>query len=253
MSLPWLQEILHGCEANLAARQQEAERTLKQAEAERQAQAQSLDEQIAAAVAAAMQAQTSRDNGHSPQQRTAAAPPQPPDAEGLASGHDHDPSWCPKHEVTMRWHDGNAVPIYRVTLVRESRLPHTQPQLRSSRDAAVLFRQYLGEVDREHFRVAMLDQKHKVIGINTVSMGSLTASVVHPREVMKPAILSNAAALLCCHNHPSGAPQPSQEDRALTKRLVDAGQLLGIHVIDHIILGDGSETYYSFADEGLLP
>ena len=92
-----------------------------------------------------------------------------------------------------------------------------------------------------------------VIGINTVSIGSLTASVVHPREVMKPAILSNAAALLCCHNHPSGAPQPSQEDRTLTKRLVDAGQLLGIHVIDHLILGDGSETYYSFADEGLLP
>jgi DNA repair protein RadC len=76
-----------------------------------------------------------------------------------------------------------------------------------------------------------------------------TSPVAYPT---KPAILSNAAALLCCHNHPSGAPQPSQEDRALTKRLVDAGQLLGIHVIDHIILGDGSETYYSFADEQLL-
>src|SRR6266851_3844710 len=84
--------------------------------------------------------------------------------------------------------------------------------------------------------VAMLDQKNKIIGINTVSMGSLTASVVHPREVMKPAILSNAAALLCCHNHPSGSPQPSQEDRVLTKRLVDAGKLLGIAVLDHLIL-----------------
>ena len=98
----------------------------------------------------------------------------------------------------------------------------------------------------------MVDQKHKVIGINTVSMGSLTASVVHPREVMKPAILSNAAALLLCHNHPSGAPQPSQEDRALTSRLVDVGKLLGINVLDHLILADGNETYYSFADEGLL-
>src|SRR5262249_8139162 len=76
------------------------------------------------------------------------------------------------------------VPVYRVTLVRERRLPHAQPQLRSSREAAVLFRQHLGEVDREHFMVAMLDQKHKVIGINTVSIGSLTASVVHPREGM---------------------------------------------------------------------
>src|SRR5262249_30711886 len=100
MALPWLQESLHGCEANLAARQQEAEE-------ERQAQARSLDEQIAAAVAAAMKAQASRNNGQSPQQRTAAAP-QPPDAEGLASAHDHDPSWCLKHQVTMRWHDGNA-------------------------------------------------------------------------------------------------------------------------------------------------
>jgi hypothetical protein len=108
LSLPWLQDILHGCEAHLAARQQEAERILKQAEEERQAQARSLDEQIAAAVAAAMQAQTSRNNGHNPQQRTAAAPPQPPDAESLASAHDHDPSWCLKHQATMRWHDGNA-------------------------------------------------------------------------------------------------------------------------------------------------
>jgi DNA repair protein RadC len=123
-----------------------------------------------------------------------------------------------------------------VTLVREHAVAVAQPQIRSSRDAAVLFRQHLGAVDREHFMVAMLDQKNKVIGINTVSMGSLTASVVHPREALKPAILSNAAALVCCHNHPSGAPQPSQEDRALTKRLVDAGKLLGINVLDHIIL-----------------
>ena len=99
------------------------------------------------------------------------------------------------------------IPVYRIMLVRESQLPHTQPQIRSSRDAAVIFRQHLGEVDREHFMVAMMDQKNKVIGINTVSMGSLTASVVHPRECFKPAILSNAAALLCCHNHPSGAPR----------------------------------------------
>jgi len=145
-----------------------------------------------------------------------------------------------------------SIPVYRVTLVRERRLPHTQPQIRSSRDAAALFRQHLGDVDREHFLVAMLDQKNKVIGINTVSMGSLTASVVHPREVMKPAILSNAASLLCCHNHPSGAPQPSNEDRALTKRLVEAGKLLGIAVLDHLILGDGTDVYFSFADENLL-
>jgi DNA repair protein RadC len=143
-------------------------------------------------------------------------------------------------------------PVYRVMLVREANVTLAQPQIRSSRDAAVVFREYLGNVDREHFLVAMLDQKNKIIGINTVSMGSLTASVVHPREVFKACILSNAAALLCCHNHPSGAPQPSREDRALTTRLVDVGKLLGINVLDHIVLGDGSEAYFSFADEGLL-
>jgi len=145
-----------------------------------------------------------------------------------------------------------STPIYRVTLVREANVTLTQPQIRSSRDGAVVFRHHLGDVDREFFMVAMLDQKNKIIGINTVSMGSLTASVVHPREVFKAAILSNAAALLLCHNHPSGSPQPSREDRALTTRLVDAGKLLGINVLDHIILGDGNETYFSFADEGLL-
>jgi len=108
MSLPWLQDILHGCEANLAARQQEAEHSRQQAEEERQAQARSLDEQIAAAVAAAMKAQAASNNGHSPQRRTVAAPHQPPEAERLASAPDHDPGWCPKHQVTMRWHEGNA-------------------------------------------------------------------------------------------------------------------------------------------------
>jgi hypothetical protein len=101
MSLPWLQEILHGCEANLAARQQETEE-------EQKVQQRTLDEQIAAAVAAAMRAQASRNNSQSPPRCSAAAPHQPPEAERLASAHDHEPGWCPKHQVTMRWHEGNA-------------------------------------------------------------------------------------------------------------------------------------------------
>ena len=100
--------------------------------------------------------------------------------------------------------------------------------------------------------VLMLDQKNRVIGINTVSVGSLTASVVHPRECFKPAILSNAASIILAHNHPSGQPQPSQEDRVLTVRLVTAGKLLGISILDHVIIGDGTSSYFSFADEGLL-
>jgi len=144
------------------------------------------------------------------------------------------------------------VAIYRVTLVRESSLQVPGECLRSSQDAASLIRTYLRGADREHFIVLLLNRKNRVIGMNTVSVGSLTASVVSPREVFKPAILSNAAAILCAHNHPSGDPQPSSEDRALTTRLVQGGKLLGIEVLDHIIVGDGTDAYFSFADNGTL-
>jgi DNA repair protein RadC len=144
-----------------------------------------------------------------------------------------------------------SLPIYRVTLVREGQLPSYEQRIRSSRDASRLLATYLAGVDREHFVVLLLDQKNQVIGFHTVSMGSLTASIVHPREVFKAAILANAAAMICGHNHPSGDVQPSREDRAITLRLVDAGKLLGISVVDHIIIG-GDGRYFSFADEGLL-
>ena len=98
----------------------------------------------------------------------------------------------------------------------------------------------------------LLNRKNAVIGINTVSVGSITASVVHPREVFKPAILANAAAVICAHNHPSGDPQPSNEDRALTTRLVQAGKLLGIDGLDHVIIGDGTTQHFSFADNNPL-
>jgi len=114
-----------------------------------------------------------------------------------------------------------------------------------------MLQEFLADTDREHFVILMLDQKNQVIGINTVSIGSLTASVVHPREVYKPAILSNCAALTLGHNHPSSDPQPSKEDRAITQRLKEAGALLGINVLDHLVIGtDG--RYFSFADENLL-
>jgi DNA repair protein RadC len=145
----------------------------------------------------------------------------------------------------------DGIPIYRVSLVREGRVSCYNQQIRSAVDASTLLHTYLEDVDREHFVVIMLNQKNKVIGMNTVSVGSLTASVVHPREVWKPAILSNAAAIILAHNHPSGDCQPSKEDRALTARLVEAGKLLGISILDHIVIG-GEGKYFSFADEGLL-
>jgi DNA repair protein RadC len=89
---------------------------------------------------------------------------------------------------------------------------------------------------REHFLVLLLNARHEVIGRETVSVGSLNASIVHPREVFKPAITASAAAVILVHNHPSGDPEPSEEDLAITKRLAEAGELLGIQVLDHVIV-----------------
>ena len=101
-----------------------------------------------------------------------------------------------------------SVPIYRVSLVREGKMPTYESRIRSSANASALLHTYLADVDREHFVILLLDQKNQVIGIHTVSMGSLTASVVHPRDVFKVAILSNAASINCGLNHSSGDPQP---------------------------------------------
>jgi len=163
----------------------------------------------------------------------------------------------PKHQLPLFAQESastvreDGIPIYRVSLVREGRLPYYEQRIRTSAIASTILHTYLADVDREHFVILLLDQKNQVIGIHTVSIGSLTASVVHPREVFKVAILANAAAILCGHNHPSGDCQPSREDRAMTTRLVEAGKLLGISVLDHIIIG-GEEKYFSFGDEGLL-
>jgi DNA repair protein RadC len=144
-----------------------------------------------------------------------------------------------------------SIPIYRVTLVREGKIPTYESRIRSSANAYSVLQEFLADTDREHFVILMLDQKNQMIGINTVSIGSLTASVVHPREVYKPLILSNAAAVILGHNHPSGDPQPSKEDRAITQRLKEAGTLLGINVLDHLVIG-AEGRYFSFADENLL-
>src|SRR6266403_747305 len=143
------------------------------------------------------------------------------------------------------------VPIYKISLVREGRVACYEQQIRSSANASAILQTYLADVDREHFVVLLLNQKNRVIGVHTVSVGSLTSSIVHPRETFKAAILANAAAIICGHNHPSGDCQPSKEDRAITQRLKEGGALLGINLLDHVIVG-GEERYFSFADEGLL-
>ncbi len=142
------------------------------------------------------------------------------------------------------------VPVYRVALVRESGIgePPTTPVRKSSETAKVL-RPLSEKLDREQFVVLLLDAQHKPIGVNIVSIGSLTASLVHARETFKPAILSNSAAIIVAHNHPSGSVEPSVEDIELSRRLREAGELLGIRVLDSIVLGDGA-SIYSFVDSG---
>ena len=140
------------------------------------------------------------------------------------------------------------IPIYRVQLVREGHANYGT--LRHSGNATTIIQAYLEGVDREHFLTLLLDRKNLVIGIHTVAVGSLSSTIVHPREVFKAAILANAAAIICSHNHPSGDPTPSPEDKTMTTRLVEAGKLLGIQVLDHIVIGDN--TSYSFADDGTL-
>src|SRR5215813_10423878 len=144
-----------------------------------------------------------------------------------------------------------SVPVYKIMLVREGRVPCYNQQIRSSADASTLLHTYLADVDREHFVILLLNQKNRVTGVNMVSIGSLSASIVHPREVYKSAILSNAASIICGHNHPSTDCQPSKEDRAITARLVEAGRLLGVNVLDHVIIS-GTGKHFSFADANLL-
>lgn len=103
---------------------------------------------------------------------------------------------------------------------------------------------------KERFVVLFLNTKNKIIGEETISEGTLTGCLVHPREVYQSAILKNAAAIIVAHNHPSGEPQPSREDKELTDMLFKAGKTIGIPLYDHVVIGDG--IYYSFQENGLL-
>ena len=123
-------------------------------------------------------------------------------------------------------------------------------KITSSRDLFAHYHPTLRDLRHEVFKVVLLDAKHAIMRDTTVSEGSLTLSIVHPREVFTLAVKESAAAVIFLHNHPSGDPTPSQEDRALTARLVSAGEVLGIRVLDHLVIGDG--RYVSFADQGWL-
>lgn len=133
-------------------------------------------------------------------------------------------------------------------LTRQSLGP--KPVIRSPKDAADLILAEMSYLDREHFRVINLNTKNQVMFIDTVSVGTLNASVVHPREVFKLPIKRSAASLILVHNHPSGNTEPSREDLNITKRLREAGSILGIEIIDHLIVGQNN--YLSMKEKGYI-
>ncbi len=124
-----------------------------------------------------------------------------------------------------------------------------RPVISSPEDVDGLLRGRIANLDRENFVVVLLNTKNEVLGFPTVSVGTLSASLVHPREVFKPAIRASAAGVILAHNHPSGRVGPSREDREVTRRLKEASEIVGIEVLDHVILGDG---YFSMKEHGIL-
>jgi DNA repair protein RadC len=124
-----------------------------------------------------------------------------------------------------------------------------RPVISSPADVERLLRGRIANLDRENFVVVLLNTKNEVIETSTVSVGTLSASLVHPREVFKPAIRASAASVVLAHNHPSGKVEPSREDREVTRRISEAAGILGVEVLDHVIVGDG---YFSMKEHGML-
>jgi DNA repair protein RadC len=151
----------------------------------------------------------------------------------------------------MKNQPAKRINIVSLKLVKESSLLYKERNIRSPQDAYKLMKHFLGDLDREAFIVICLDVKNSPLSINICHVGSLNASIVHPREVMKSAILSNAASIMVGHNHPSGySSPPSSEDIEVTKRLVEAGKIVGIELLDHIIVGD--DNFLSLKEKGFM-
>jgi DNA repair protein RadC len=142
------------------------------------------------------------------------------------------------------------VNVISVKMVKEKSLLYPRRNVRSPEDAFILLKEFLGEADREYFMVVCLDTKNQPTALNVCHMGSLNSSIVHPREVLKVAILSNSASILVAHNHPSNDTTPSREDIEVTKRLCEACKIVGIELIDHLIVCQ--DSYVSLKEKGYL-
>ena len=145
----------------------------------------------------------------------------------------------------------NELKVVNIRLVKEPSLYSDEP-IRSSEDVMKVIAKELASYDREVFLVVNLKLNGQVINMNVCSVGTLTNSLVSARDVFKSAILSNAGAFICLHNHPTGSLSPSQEDKDITKVLLDASKIMDIHMLDHIIVAAETGEMYSFKEDGLL-
>lgn len=138
--------------------------------------------------------------------------------------------------------------VFETITVNDTITDYLKPNTRYTSSSQVFDTfSFLKYETKEYFIALHLDGKNRVVCIDMVSTGSLNQSIVHPRELFKTALLSSAAAVILLHNHPTGDPTPSTEDLTITRRLMEAGDMIGIKVLDHIVIGD---TYYSFAEMG---
>ncbi len=140
--------------------------------------------------------------------------------------------------------------IVSIKMIKEASFLYQTRTISSPKDAYEMIKEQLEGLDREQFIIACLNTKNEPTNISVISVGTLNKAIVHPREVFKTAILSNASSIMAFHNHPSGDTTPSQQDIQLTHRLVEAGELLGIKLLDHLIIGDG--TFTSLKEKGYL-
>lgn len=143
------------------------------------------------------------------------------------------------------------VDVVSIKVVKDYSIQYSPRKVSNPSDAYKLFERFLLDIDREKFLVACFNTKNEPVNISVVSVGTLNSSLVHPREVMKTAILSNSNSIMVAHNHPSGKIEPSTEDKNITDRLMKACDILGIKLLDHIIIGD-KENYLSFKENLLI-
>lgn len=148
---------------------------------------------------------------------------------------------------------GKRIDIFKVALVKDSSKVYdlADNRIRNPKDARDTIVKVLDmeNLPQEHFVMLSLSSKNQVIGVHTIFIGSLNSSIVHPREIFQRALLNSAAAIMIFHNHPSGDPSPSPEDLAVTERIFEAGKIIGIDVLDHIIIG-AEGRYLSLKEKG---